>query len=135
MHLFKDENSGIVYIVKDGIIYEWITLFDKLQRRDDIKYVMYGTGRFFSPKYLFEHGASEVEVIRYSDFLKGKLPLPMMEYTCPRLISQKYGKGNFDNDCLVYNCGKFGTSECWEKFYGDAKTVEEKQKVMKRCRF
>ena len=71
------------------------------KKRDDVNYVMYGTGRFFSPEYLFDHGASEINVIRYSEFLEGKLPLPMMQYTCPRQISQNYGNAEFDNDCMI----------------------------------
>lgn len=138
MQLVQDEKTGIVYEVNDGIINGYVTLFNGLQKRDDVNYVMYGTGRFFTPEYLFEHGASEINVIRYSEFLEGKLPLPMMQYTCPRQISQSYGNADFDNDCrgfgLFSDCKKFGTQECWEKFYGKAETIEERQNVLRKVR-
>ena len=137
MQLVQDEKNGIVYTVNEGIIDGCVTLFNGLQKRDDVNYVMYGTGRAFSPEYLFEHGASEINVIRYSEFLEGKLPLPMMQYTCPRQISQNYGNAEFDNDCmigLISDCKKFGTQECWEKFYGEAQTIEEKQNVLRKVR-
>ena len=133
--LVQDEETGIVYKVSNGIISEYVTLFNELKKRDDVNYVMYGTGRLFSPKYLFKHGASEINVIRYSEFLEGKMPLPMVKYSCPRQISQNYGHEIFDNDCKIgyfSDCNKFGTKECWEKFYGEAKTTEEKQNVLKK---
>ena len=135
MQLVQDEKTGIVYRVNEGIIDGHVALFNKLQKRDDVNYVMYGTGRFFSPEYLFEHGASEIDVIRYSEFLEGKLPLPMMQYTCPRQLSQSYGKAEFNNDCgwgSFSDCKKFGTQECWKKFYGDAETIAEKQNVLRK---
>ena len=49
MQLVQDEKNGIVYKVTDGIINGRVTLFSKLQKRDDVNYVMYGTGRFFTP--------------------------------------------------------------------------------------
>ena len=61
----------------------------------------------------------------------------MMQYTCPRQISQSYGNAEFDNDCefgCFSDCKKFGTQECWKKFYGEAKTIEEKQNVLKKVR-
>lgn len=137
MQLVQDEKTGIVYRVNEGIIDGHVALFDKLQKRDDVNYVMYGTGRFFSPEYLFEHGASEINVIRYSEFLEGKLPLPMMQYTCPRQLSQRYGNAEFNNDCgwgSFSDCEKFGTQECWKKFYGDAETIAEKQNVLRKIR-
>ena len=137
MQLVQDEKNGIVYTVNEGIIDGCVTLFNGLQKRDDVNYVMYGTGRAFSPEYLFEHGASEINVIRYEEFIQGKLPLPMMQYTCPRQISQSYGNAEFDNDCmigLISDCKKFGTQECWKKFYGEAQTIEEKQSVLRKVR-
>lgn len=136
-HLVQDETTNVVYKVIDGIIVGFVTLFNGLQRRNDVNYVMYGTGRVFSPKYLFEHGASEINVIRYSEFLEGNLPLPMMQYTCPRQITQSYGREFFDNDCglgCFSDCKKFGTQECWEKFYGKAKTIAEKQNVLRKVK-
>ena len=135
--LVKDEEQNIGYEVKNGIIIGTIKLFDKLQIRDDVKYVMYSAGKNFSPNYLFEHGASEINIITYKEFINGALPLPMMQYTCPAKISLQYGKGEFFNDCDIgsfENCKKFGTQECWEKFYGKAKTIEEKQNVLKRVK-
>ena len=135
--LVKDEKTGTVYKVSDGLIVGSVSLFNELQKRDDVNYVMYSTGRIFSPEYLFEHGASEINVIRYEEFIQGKLPLPMMQYTCPRQISQSYGNAEFDNDCgfgIFSDCKKFGTQECWNKFYGEAKTIEEKQNVLKKVR-
>ena len=135
--LVKDEGTGIVYVVEDGMIEGSVKLFDGLQVREDVKYVVYGTGRVFSPDYLFKHGATDVEVVRYSDFVNGKLPLPLENYTCPRFISQSYGNADFDNDCrlgLMSDCDKYGTQECWDKFYGDAKTVEEKQDVLRHVK-
>ena len=137
MQLVQDEKTGTVYKVSDGLIVGSVSLFNELQKRDDVNYVMYSTGRDFSPKYLFEHGASEINVIRYEEFIQGKLPLPMMQYTCPRQISQSYGNAEFYNDCgfgCFSDCKKFGTRECWNKFYGEAKTIEEKQNVLKKVR-
>lgn len=138
MRLVQDEENGIVYQVKGGIINGRVELFTELKKREDIKYVMYGTARFFSSEYLFDQGANSIEVITYSEFLKGKLPLPMMKYTCPMELTQKYGSdGEFD--CNFYSgffsdCKKYGTLECWKKFYGDAETIEEKQDVLRRIR-
>lgn len=135
VHLVQDEKTGVVYKVNNDIIVDCVSLFDKLQRRDDVNYVTYATEYVLSPRYLFEHGASEINVISYREFLQGKMPLPMMQYTCPRQISQNYGNTFFDNNCgfgSFSNCSKFGTQECWEKFYGDAETIEEKQKVLRK---
>lgn len=135
--LVQDEKTGVVYEVSNGLIAGSVSLFDELQKRDDVNYVMYPTGIICSPEYLFEHGASEINVIRYEEFIQGKLPLPMMQYICPRRISQSYGNAEFDNDCGLVSsldCKKFGTEECWNKFYGEAKTIEEKQNVLKKVR-
>lgn len=137
VQLVQDEKTGIVYEVKEGHIWCEVELFTKLQKRDDVNYVVYSTSRVFSPEYLFEHGASEINVITYKEFLKGEYPLPMMEYTCPRYLSQLYGHADFDNNCNIgtfESCRKYGSKECWNKFYGDAKTVKEKQKVMKKIK-
>ena len=137
MQLVKDKKTGTIYKVEDGIIVGKIKLFKKLQKRDDVNYVMYATGKCFSPKYLFEHGASEINVISYEDFLQGNFPLPITQYTCPRQISQYYGKGEFYNDCAngtFSECKKFKTQECWDKFYGEAKTIDQKRKVLKKVR-
>lgn len=137
IQLVQDEKTKTIYEVNRGLIVGTVCLFNELKKRDDVNYVMYSTGRVFSPEYLFEHGASEINVIRYEEFMQEKLPLPMMKYTCPRQISQNYGNGNFDNDCeigLFSECKKFGTQECWNKFYEGAKTIEEKQNVLKRVK-
>ena len=137
MQLVRDNTNGVVYLVKDGIISHTIELFEELNRRDDVNYVMYGTSRYFSPTWLFEHGASEINVIRYEEFLNGALPLPMREYTCPGYLSQNYGDSSFENDCFGHgahsfsDCSLYGKMECWAKFYGDAKTIEEKQAVLR----
>ncbi len=137
MQLVRDNNNGVVYVVIDGIISHQVELFKELNRRTDVNYVMYGTGRFFSPTYLFEHGASEINVIRYEEFLNGVLPLPIKEYVCPRQLSQDYGDCSFDNDCFSHcsgsfaKCDKYGKLECWNKFYDGAQTIDEKQAVMR----
>ena len=51
--LVEDEKTKIIYKVVDGIIEDSVTLFDKLQIRDDIKYVMYGIGKIVSTECLF----------------------------------------------------------------------------------
>lgn len=118
--LVQDEANGIVYLVENGVIISIIEVFDKIKERKDVNYVIYtNRATSLSPDYLFENGESEVNVIRYEEFLKGVLPLPMMKYTCPRWISQSFGKSKFDNDCGIgtfTSCKKFGKSECWDKF-------------------
>lgn len=138
LQLVQDEKTGAVYKVNGGLIVDSVSLFNGLQKRDDVNYVMYSTGNACSPEYLFEHGANKINVIRYKEFIQGKLPLPMEQYTCPKKISYIYGDSKFDNDCILLgsfsNCKKYGTQECWDKFYGEAKTVEEKQNVLKKIR-
>lgn len=141
--LVQDEKNGVVYKVNDGIITDRIRLFDKLQRRDDVKYVMYGTGRVLSPEYLFEHGANEINVISYNNFLKGEFPIPAMQYTCPAELAQSYEDSSFDDSICMKFCGfnslfsdckNYGSEECWNKFYGNAKTIKEKQKRLKNMK-
>lgn len=138
IQLVQDEKMGVIYEVNDGIVVGSVCLFDKLQKRDDVNYVVYGTGKTLSPKYLFEHGATKNNVISYEEFVEGKLPLPMMQMTCPKQISRWYGNGEFKNNCGIggdaSDCEKFETHGCWDKFYGEAKTVEEKQKVLRKLR-
>ena len=132
--LVKDEETDAIYKTRNNMIIGNVKLFDKLNTREGIENVMYAVGGYLSPKYLFEHGANSVNIIKYKEFLEGKLPLPVLQYTCPRLISQNYGDGKFNNNCgtSYQSCKKFGTQECWDKFYGNAKTDEEKQAVLKR---
>lgn len=137
LQLVQDEKTGVVYKVNGGLIVGSVSLFNGLQKRDDVNYVMYSTGNACSPKSLFEDGVSKINVIRYEEFIQGKLPLPMKQYYCPKKISDFYGDSKFDNDCKLGNfsdCKKYGTQECWDKFYGEAKTVEEKQNVLKKIR-
>ena len=130
--LCQDEKTGSVFTVNDGLIVGEVKLFDKLQTRNDVNYVIYSTGKILSPEYLFEQGASYDEIIRYEEFRQGKLPLRITQYICPGELSQNYGIPRFDNDCHIFSylkCEKYGTQECWDLFYGDAKTREEKQKA------
>lgn len=142
MQLVRDNQNGVVYVVEDGVITHSTELFEELKRREDVNYVMYATSRVFSPTWLFEHGASEINVIRYEEFLNGMLPLPMREYTCPGYMIQNYGNNKYNTEYNCYDhgaygshpfsdCSLYGTMECWDKFYGDAKTIEEKQNVLR----
>lgn len=135
--LVEDEKTKIIYKVVDGIIEDSVTLFDKLQIRDDIKYVMYGIGKIVSTECLFAQGANEINLMSYKEFINGKYPLPLMRDTCPKFLSENYGNGEFDNDCkegYMFDCEKFGTQECWKKFYGEAESIEEKQAVLEMIR-
>ena len=136
MQLVMDEERNIIYVVENGIVSYPVELFKELKRRDDVNYVMYGTGRNFSTSWLFKHYASEINVITYEEFLNGYLPLPMRQYTCPRQISQDYGDGSFKYEChkchsLFSECPNYGKMDCWNAFYEDAKTIEEKQAVLR----
>lgn len=64
LQLVQDEKTGVTYKVNNGLIDGIVTLFNELQKRNDVNYVMYSTGNAFSPEYLFEHGATEINVIR-----------------------------------------------------------------------
>lgn len=136
MQLVQDEQTGVIYKVNNGIIDGFVTLFNELKKRDDVNYVMYSTVEPI--KYLLGMfgGVSEPWAIRYSEFLKGKLPLPLKGGNCPKNISEDYGKSEFVIGRCLYTpslaCNKYYTLECWEEFYGEAKTNEEKQKVLKK---
>lgn len=136
--VLRDDKSEMLYIVNNEKIRLKIREFNSLNIRDDIKYVVFYTGRIFSPEFLFKKGADEVNVIRYSKFIEGDLPLPLQKYTCPQQFSRNYYLSEtFKNDCingLIEKCKKYGKNDCWEKFYGDAKTNKEKQKVLKMMR-
>lgn len=131
-----DENTNTIYGINNNEPFE-ATIFKELHVIDNINYVIYDTQYRLTSNYLFEHGIDKVYIIKYSDFLNGKLPLPLMEYTCPAFILQNYGDEQFDNDCPLgsfIDCTKFGKEECWNKFYGKAKTLEEKQKLLTKLR-
>lgn len=132
----KDEKKGVVYIVKDGIISHNVSLFTKLAKRNDVEYVMYATGRVMSAEDEIRNGNLNFQIIRYKDFLEGKLPLPAAGKTCPRQFMAMYGKEDFENDCIpcgfYQDCEKFFTNECWAKFYEGAINSEERQNLLKR---
>ena len=134
VRLMRDLLAGNVYykvkIEFDKMIGERVKLFDKLILRDDVEYVMYTLHRMYYPEYLLEDDLDEIKVVRYSEFINGKYPLPIMQYTCPHLVDDKYcieGLCERDTSC----CKKFGSHECWDKFYGDAKTIEQRREKMK----
>ena len=86
---------------------------------------------------MVDYGATEFNVLRYEDFLNGKLPLPLEEYSCPAQFLQNYGKKDIDSGCIFssyYDCKKYGTKECWDSFYNNAKTYEEKQLVLRKMK-
>ena len=136
VQLAKDEKTGIVYEVINDEICGTVKLFNGLKQRGDVKYVMYGTGFTFCPEYLFEHGANEINLISYKEFLNGELPLPMTKYVCPRYIEAYYENKNYSNDCptcmSTTECEYWGKTKCWDEFYGDAETIEEKREVLKK---
>ncbi|MDD3341197.1 MAG: hypothetical protein PHN72_03235 [Bacilli bacterium] len=143
--VFTDEKNEIiqfgqdkfVYQVEQGAIEYPVKLFTQLVRRNDIHYVIHSTSGLFQPEHLFDNGTDEMHVIKYEDFYNGVLPMPIIQQTCPRQLSLIYGNSEFDNDCpfgCFLDCKKFGEIECWDKFYGNAKTIEEKQAVLKKIK-
>lgn len=133
--LFQDEETGVVYRSKNGIIGHTVKLFSRLEKREDITYVIYPTSIDCSPKQLFETGASEICIITYKEFYNGMLPMPMMQYTCPKEFSHRYRRDEFNCYFNSFSdCNSFGHRECWDEFYGEAKTIKEKQAVLRKIK-
>ena len=134
----EKKKKYILYEVMGKVNKKNIELFKKIKKRRNVKYVIYGTGLALSDEYIFQLGIEEPFIISYSDFLMGKVPLPIEKLTCPRQLCRDYKNDLFDNSCLQIgyysDCKKFDTQECWEKFYGDAKSIDDKQAVLKRIR-
>ncbi len=70
------------------------------------------------------------EIIREIKFKNDIMPLPMEKYNCPYQITS----GSFADDCNsdFVHWLKYGTGECWDKFYGETKTAGEKQNVLRK---
>ena len=123
----------------DGKIKESLNLFKQLNKRKNVKYVLYEAGITSTPDRARNLGANDFNLVKYEDFMKGNIPLPMENYTCPMKISQNNGEGNFSENCDYWGafsqCEFYGKKECWEKFYGNAKSPAEKQKILKKGNF
>ena len=133
--LIQDINTKTIYVGDNNTILGVFNPFNEIKKRKDVNYVAYATGKYLTPNFLFKRGIDETNIIKYEDFLKGKLPLPIMHTTCPKEFVLIYGDVSFDNECPNTNyCSKYGTTECWDKFYENKKTSEEKQKILKRIR-
>lgn len=121
-------------VIDGKTIYD-IREYDHLVPVKGIKYVVYGPNKVISSKLLLEDlKISRDSIVLYADFLKGKKPLPIESMTCPAELSLHYGNDDFDNDCCLnyYDCPKEDKSECWAKFYGNAKTPTGKKIVLAR---
>ena len=133
--ILYDIDNNLFLLTNGGAILDIIEPFVGLQKRDDINYVMYPNTRVATHAALYRLGATEINLIPYKEFLKGKYPLPMMKYYCPGMLSQNFGNHSFDNNCPLcdfVDCKKFGQKECWDLFYGEAETYIERQRVLKK---
>jgi len=124
--------------VINGVVSEKVTLFNELEKTENIKYVFYDIGYDFRDKW-YEENAHHPGILSYEEFLKGLLPMPLEQYTCPRIMYRVLSvKKNFTKECdWAYmnhrGCSKF-SPECWPTFYEGAVTQEEKQKVLQKLR-
>ena len=144
-YVVKDADTGITYYVVSSEICGQIFLFNGLNVNSNVDYVMYFNSahlvndQFFeTSKDFFAVGVNKDEIISYKKFLAGRLPLPMEKYACPAWITFGEFKNNCEDICgnkhyseLYRNCPKYGNKECWELFYGNAKTAGEKQEVLR----
>ena len=137
--LVLDIATGSNYKLTNGIIDCIVYLFKGYIKDDEINYVMYHNSisssyseKLKDIKDYYAFGVSRDEIISYKKFLDGRLPLPMEKYNCPYQITS----GSFDDDCNsdFVHCLKYGTGECWDKFYGEARVAGEKQEVLRRIK-
>jgi hypothetical protein len=143
-YVAKNLDTGTLYYVIKGVIKHKANPFIALKETKGIDYVMYKNfalsyykDSLISAKDFFKIGITHDELISYHKFLNGRLPLPMKKYDCPYHISDD----PIDDECANNNwfngynhCSKFGTEECWDKFYGEARVAGEKQKVLRKYR-
>ena len=139
VQLVKEEQTGVIYKVKGGMIDKPVELFHGRKKRDDVSYVMYGTDHLATMSAYLEKGATKDNIIKYQDFLDGMLPIPMSELVCPQQFMQYYGRESFFDDCppeigSFSECDKHGTEECWDRFYGNAATPDEIQAVLRKVK-
>ena len=143
----RETKKGLTYFLECGLITKRAYLFDGLVEKKGIEYVIYDSSSIFiddykkSVKDYFIDGISKDEIISYHKFLIGRLPLPMEKYSCPYYFTKDYADYEFDNDCSYKTknkgftkCPDYESGICWKMFYGDAKTVGEKQEVLRRLR-
>ena len=138
-YIFCDVRTNLFYEVTGKYIIGLVVPFTGLVERDDVAYVSYpNSAEHFASHPLLElkdyykMGISRDEIITYRKFLSGRLPLPIEKYSCPYTVFDE----KMAYSCLGNGetCSKYGTSECWRLFYGDAKTAGEKQAVIRRIR-
>ena len=131
------EENGVVYEVVNNLKIGTINLFHELESVEGIKYVIYGHGGLFTLNFLLSNGITSPYVITYEEFLNGGIPLPIEEYTCPRQITQNPPKDRFDNNCgagCYSDCENFGKDTCWNKFYENNTSIEDKLNILKRIK-
>lgn len=132
----RHKNNDIICYIKDNDKgkEEKVELFQKLNVLDNIDYVIFINSNIYSLEALRNYGANEINIIRYSEFLDGMIPLPCMTVYCPKEFSRIYGQGGFDEVCRipeVLDCGNAKKRNCWDVYYGNAKTIKERQAILK----